>query len=153
MSSRYERVHRVSLSETHLHELPSRFSETLSNNTICILPKFCAEMAGYEEELNEFFHMPAQAKLPSDVLGELQSTIRLHSMTPQELFFKWESYSIKMGLDQTKLNIDTVRALKKDIQETLDQEARGKSHLRGAEKRTVHATPRAGVNNDDVFGM
>ena len=110
-------------------------------------------MADNEEEINEFFHMPGESKLPPDVLGELQSTIRLHSMTPQELFFKWESYSIKMGLDQTKLNIDTARSLKKDIQETLDQEARGKSHMRGAEKRTVQATPRVAVSNDDVFGM
>ena len=110
-------------------------------------------MADYEQELNGLFQMPGESQLPPDVLGELQSTLRLHSMSPQELFYKWESYCIKMGSAETKLNLDTARAFKKDIQEVLDRETRGKTHMRGSEKRTVHATPRAVANTDDVFGM
>ena len=109
-------------------------------------------MADYEEELNGLFQMPGESTLPPDVLGELQSTIRLHSLSPQELFYKWESYCIKMGAE-TLLNLDTAREFKKDIQEVLDREVKGKAHMRGSEKRTVHATPRATVTNDDVFGM
>ena len=110
-------------------------------------------MAEHEEELNEFFKVPGEPKLPQDVLGELQSACRLHSMSPQELFYKWESYCIKMGSADTKLNLDTARAFKKDIQEVLDRQVRGKAHVRGSEKRQVHATPRAATNTDDVFGM
>lgn len=110
-------------------------------------------MADVETELNGYFHMPGEEKLPPDVLGELQSTLRLHSMSPQELFFKWESYCLKMGSAETQLNLDTARAFKKDIQEVLDREVKSKAHMRGSEKRTVHATPRAATSTDDVFGM
>jgi DNA polymerase alpha subunit B len=94
------------------------------------------------DELNEYFQIPGEVKLPPDVLGELQSILRLHSMTPQELFFKWESYCLKMGVE-TQLNLDTVRAFKKDIQDVLDSETRQRD-------KKVHSTPRVGI---DVFGM
>ena len=57
-----------------------------------------------------------------------------------------------MGPD-TKLNMDTVRAFKKDIQDVLDVEARNKISIRSVDKRSVHATPRATGRGDDVFGM
>ena len=110
-------------------------------------------MANDEEYLNEFFSVPGEATLPSEILGELESIARLHSLPAQEVFFKWESYCIKMGSEDTKLNYDTVRAFKKDIQETLERDARGKNHARGTEKRSVHATPRAGASSKDVLGM
>ncbi|MCJ1247379.1 DNA-directed DNA polymerase alpha subunit pol12 [Trapelia coarctata] len=110
-------------------------------------------MADSKDELNEFFSVPGESSLPADILGELQSVKRLHSISAQELFFKWESYSIKMGSEETKLDLKTVRALKKDIQETLERENRGKAHLRSTDKRGVHATPRAAVSNGDAFGM
>ncbi|KAL1986487.1 hypothetical protein VTN96DRAFT_6246 [Rasamsonia emersonii] len=104
-------------------------------------------------ELNELFASSAPDGLPQDVLAELQSILRLHAISPQELFYKWESYSLKMGSDETKLNLDTVRAFKRDVQESLERESRGKnSHLRSTEKKGgVTATPRA--MNTDVFGM
>jgi len=110
-------------------------------------------MADSKDELNEFFSVPGQSSLPADILGELQSIERLHSITAQEIFFKWESYSIKMGSEDTKLDLKTVRALKRDIQETLERENRGKTHMRITDKRGVHATPRAAVSNGDAFGM
>lgn len=110
-------------------------------------------MAGNVGELNELFSVSGDSNLPPDVLGELQSTLRLHSITPQELFYKWESYSLKMGSEETKLDLNTARAFKKDVQEILEREARSKAHMRSADKRGVHATPRAVVNSDDVFGM
>jgi DNA polymerase alpha subunit B len=103
------------------------------------------------EELNVLFAVPG-TELEPDVLTELQSIMRLHSIPPQELFYKWESYSIKMGSDELKLNIDSARALKKDVQDGLEREIRGKAHVRSADKRGG-ATPRNVSNNGDVFGM
>lgn len=104
------------------------------------------------EELNALF-APASAtkKLEADVLGELQSIMRLHSIPSEELFYKWESYSMKMGRDDMKLDIETSRGLKQDIQDGLERETRNKSHLRSADKRV--ATPRNLSSTGDVFNM
>ena len=65
---------------------------------------------------------------------------------------------MKMGSEETKLNLDTVRAFKKDLQEILEREARvkgGAAHMRnGGDRRSLHATPRSAVNGGgrDVFG-
>ena len=109
-------------------------------------------MANNKEELNELFAVHPVTELPPDVLGELQSILRLHSITPQELFYKWESYSMKMGMDQGSLDLGTARALKKDLQEMLERDSRGKAHMRSADKKAAYATPRAGKDGD-VFGM
>ncbi|OBT87891.1 hypothetical protein VE02_02652 [Pseudogymnoascus sp. 03VT05] len=103
------------------------------------------------EELNALF-APASVnkKLEADVLAELQSIMRLHSIPPQELFYKWESYSMKIGTDDMKLDIETSRALKKDIQDGLERESRNKSNVR-VDKRV--ATPRNISNTGDVFNM
>ncbi|KAK7537910.1 DNA polymerase alpha 70 kDa subunit [Phyllosticta citricarpa] len=108
-------------------------------------------MADVTAELNELFGSPA-VELPPDVLGELQSLLRLHSISPQELFYKWESYSIKMGPD-TSLTLKTARDFKKDIQDTLERENRAKAAHAKAEKKTAGPGPRAGANSADVFGM
>ena len=110
-------------------------------------------MAETPNGINGFFAAPGETSLPPDILGELQSIMRLHSISAQELFFKWESYSIKMGSEETKLDLTTARALKKDIQETLERETRGRLHMRSADKRGVHATPRAATSNGDAFGL
>ncbi len=106
------------------------------------------------EELNALFSPSSSDGLPPDILGELQSMLRLHSISAQELFYKWESYSLKMGPDDTKLTLDTVRAFKKDVQDALERESKGRSHVRSADKRGgMGATPRAVTTNGDVFGM
>lgn len=109
-------------------------------------------MADTKAELHELFAIPPVTELPPDVSGELQSILRLHSITPQDLRFKWESYTMNMGTEQTKLDLATVRAFKKDLQEALERESRGKAHVRSVDKRGAYATPRAG-RGDDVFGM
>lgn len=106
------------------------------------------------EELNTIFASSLPSGLPKDVLGELQSVMRLHSITPQELFYKWESYSLKMGSEETRLELDTVRLFKKDVQEALERGSRTKAHIRSADKRgSVGVTPRSLASNSDVFGM
>lgn len=109
-------------------------------------------MADVKAQLNELFIIPPETELSPDVYGELQSILRLHSMTPQDLGFKWEAYTMRMGTEQTKLNLTTARAFKKDLQEALERESRSKAHVRSVDKRGAYATPRAG-KGDDVFGM
>ncbi len=103
------------------------------------------------QELKERF-APAGAELEPDVLAELQSIMRLHSINVEELWYKWESYSMKMGSDDMKLNIDTARSLKKDVQDSLERESRSKAHVLNSNKRGG-ATPRNVQSNGDVFGM
>lgn len=104
------------------------------------------------EDLNDLFGQSFKDGLPIEINGELESMMRLHSITPQELFYKWESYSLKMGAEDTKMDLDTVRMFKKDIQDNVEREHRGKGH-RGPDKRsTVTATPRAPAGGD-VLGM
>ena len=110
-------------------------------------------MADTKAELNELFAIPPVTEIPPDILGELQSILRLHSISPQELSYKWESYCMKMGTEQTKLDLATARAFKKDLQEMLERESRGKAHVRSVDKRGAFATPRRTGNGDDVFGM
>lgn len=100
------------------------------------------------ESLHDLFG-GASGKVDSTVLLELQSILRLHAISPQELFYKWESYSIKMGAEATKLDLSTARDFKKDLNEALERESRGK-HARSTEKSRVGATPRAGAG--DIFG-
>ncbi len=110
-------------------------------------------MANIKDELNELFAILPVTELPPDVSGELQSICRLHSISPQELRYKWESYSMKMGSEPDQLDLITARALKKDLQEMLERESRGKAHHRSSDKRATHSTPRNAGKSDDVFGM
>ncbi|PYI04588.1 DNA polymerase [Aspergillus sclerotiicarbonarius CBS 121057] len=103
-------------------------------------------------ELNELFAAAAPDGLPKDVLAELQSILRIHSISAQELFYKWESYCLKMGPDELKLDLGTVRLFKKDVQDTLEREARGKAGRQIDKRAAVTATPRAAATSD-VFGM
>jgi DNA polymerase alpha subunit B len=59
---------------------------------------------------------------------------------------------MKMGSDDMKLNIDTVRALKQSVQDGLERENRNKVQVLNSNKRGG-ATPRNVTNSGDVFGM
>jgi DNA polymerase alpha subunit B len=105
------------------------------------------------DPFNELFSAPG-TELPQDVLTVLQSITRIHSFDAQELFYKWESYCLKMGSEETKLDYETAQAFKKDVQEKLEQDNRGKHSVTRGEKRGgVGATPRNIQSNSDVFGM
>ena len=110
-------------------------------------------MEASDAELQKYFAPPG-GELPQDVLIELRSIVRLHSLSPQDLFYKWESYSIKLGIESAKLDQKVARDFKKDIQDALERETRGRVHPRGADKRGPTATPRATKGGEsDVFGM
>ncbi|QBZ62539.1 hypothetical protein PoMZ_11421 [Pyricularia oryzae] len=105
------------------------------------------------EELNERF-APGGKPLEVDVMGELQSIMRLHLLSPQDLFFKWESYCIKMDMDEMRPKYDTIRGFKQDLQDALERNNRSQAAHVKTEKR-MGATPRAGGKGagGDVFGM
>ena len=102
--------------------------------------------------LNDKFAAPGTT-LPEDVVTEMQHIMRLLSLTPQELFYKWESYVIKMGTETTKLDFKTARDFKKDLQDALERESRAKSHAPQTTSKRSGATPRAHAAGGDVFGM
>ncbi|KAK4546414.1 hypothetical protein LTR36_002091 [Oleoguttula mirabilis] len=91
-------------------------------------------------------------ELPADVVTELQHIMRLLEFSAQDVFFKWESHVLKMGVDNTKLDSKTVRDFKKDLQDTLERESRAKGHVVHSTARKTAATPRGG-SGGDVFGM
>ncbi|KAI9830468.1 MAG: DNA-directed DNA polymerase alpha subunit pol12 [Phylliscum demangeonii] len=109
-------------------------------------------MENMDARLHELFASPSEGALPPDVLGELQSMLRLHSISPQELFYKWESYSMKMGAEDVKLDLKTARAFKVDLQEALERENRSKSHLRTAAERRGNAPTSAAPRNRGIGG-
>lgn len=104
------------------------------------------------QELNERF-ATGDKPLDHNVLVELKSIMQLHSLSPQDLFFKWESYCIKMDIDEMKLSVETLGALKQDLLDALERNNRSHQVQIKTEKR-VGATPRTATKNSgDVFGM
>ncbi|KAG6262169.1 hypothetical protein E4U49_003321 [Claviceps purpurea] len=88
--------------------------------------------------------------LEQDVLYEIQSILRLHDLSVDDLFFKWDAYCIRMDLDaQSALSLPNIRNLKHSIQDELEKSHRA-TQVRG--ERRVNAAPR-GVSGGDVFGM
>ncbi|KAF1938967.1 DNA polymerase alpha 70 kDa subunit [Clathrospora elynae] len=96
-------------------------------------------------ELTERFERYCATKddeFPADVLAELQSMLRLYSISPEELDFKWQAYNMKMGGEENKMDVKTARDFKKTIQDALERESRGKAQQRNDVKRG-QPTPRA----------
>ncbi|CAG8972076.1 hypothetical protein HYALB_00004942 [Hymenoscyphus albidus] len=93
----------------------------------------------------------AGSTLEPDLVSELQSIMRLHSIDVEELWYKWESYSMKMGSEDMKLNVETANALKKDVQDGLERENRSKAHLQT--NKRGGAAPRNAAGNGDIFAI
>lgn len=101
-------------------------------------------------DLNDRF-APAGKQLEPDVVAELQSIMRMHQLSLQALFFKWESYCIKMDMDEMAPSMEGLRAFKQDLQDALERNNRTQVHVK-TEKR-VSATPRTAIKTGDVFNM
>lgn len=101
-------------------------------------------------ELNELFGAGPKG-LGQDIVTEMQSIMRLHNLSPQDLFFKWESYCIKLDMDEIQPSYDKIRAFKQDLQDALEKNTRTQVHSK-PEKR-VGVTPRTANKGGDVFGM
>jgi DNA polymerase alpha subunit B len=108
-------------------------------------------MAGAEtSEISDLFSS-GNKDLEPDVFTELQSIMRLHQLSAEDIFYKWESYCIKMDMDASSLNIETVRAFKQDIQDALEKTNRLQTHIK--QEKKSGATPRNVARTGDVFGM
>lgn len=110
------------------------------------------------EDLNALFAPSDPSGLPADILTELRSIMRVHGIDAQEMFYRWESYCLRMGSEETKLDLDTVRLFKRDVQDNLERQARGRHPERRGGGGGM-GTPRArdanggGMAGADVFGM
>lgn len=88
--------------------------------------------------------------LEPDVFSELESIMRLHGLSAEDLFFKWESYCIKLDLDAQALSLELLRNLKQSIQDELENSHR---KVQVKTERKVANTPRGTAKGGDVFGM
>ncbi|TGJ82254.1 hypothetical protein E0Z10_g6496 [Xylaria hypoxylon] len=104
------------------------------------------------QELNEHFATGGKP-LEHNVLVELQNIMQLHSLSAEDLFFNWESYCIKMEMDEMRLSVETLGGLKQHLLDALERNNRTHQVQIKTEKR-AGATPRAALKNGgDVFGM
>lgn len=101
-----------------------------------------------EDDLQSLFS--PNKPLEPDVRTELESIQKLHDLSAEDLFFKWESYCIKLDIDAQELDITNVRNLKQNIQDALEKSHR-QVHVKT--ERKVAATPRQAHRGGDVFGM
>ena len=108
-------------------------------------------MPDTEAQIRELF-ASSSPNIPQDVVHELLSITRLLSLDPQELFYKWESYVLKMGAEHTRLEYRIVKDFKKDLQDALERESRAKGQ-HTAPRKTMAATPRPGASGADMFDM
>lgn len=90
--------------------------------------------------------------LEPDVLSELQSMARLHDISAEDLYFKWESYCIKMDVDAQAVTLSNVRGLKQSIQDELEKSQR-RVQLKNERKMAPTPRPKASAKGGDVFGM
>lgn len=112
-------------------------------------------MTDTKENLNAVFD-PSGAGVAAEILDVLESIMRVHSLSADELFIKWEVYCLKMGSEETKLDLETARMFSKDVQDAVERGDRNIHHSTAKAERksnlNVNATPRAGAKGD-VFGM
>ena len=101
-------------------------------------------------ELNERFGT-GNKELEPDTVKVLQSIMKMHQLSVEDLYFKWESYCIRMEADERQPSMERLRAFKQDLLDALEKSNRAQVHIK-TEKR-VAATPRGVVRNNDVFGM
>lgn len=102
-------------------------------------------------ELNELFGAGDKG-LGQDVVVEMQSIMRLHNLSPEDLFLKWEAYCIRLSIDDIHPTYEKMRDFKQNLQDALEKATRTQAYSK-PEKR-VGATPRAtAAKGADVFGM
>ncbi|KAF2011364.1 DNA polymeras-like protein alpha/primase associated subunit [Aaosphaeria arxii CBS 175.79] len=105
------------------------------------------------DEITERFERYCDGNITPEIHNELQSMLRLYSISAEELDFKWQAYAMKMGAEDTKLSLNTSRQFKANIQDTLERESKGKA-AQGRDGRRTAPTPRSGAKGaDDVFGF
>ena len=95
-------------------------------------------------------HFSPNGPLEPDVLAELDSTARLHNLSAEDLFYKWESYCIRLEAEANTVTLAAVRNFKQSILDELEKS----NHARAAAERKVAATPRGvKAKGGDVYNM
>ncbi|CAI4212605.1 unnamed protein product [Parascedosporium putredinis] len=93
------------------------------------------------------------AALEPDVLAELTSLLRLHGVSAEDLFYKWESYCMRLEVEPSAVTLPALKAFK---QRTLDdlEKTNQAAAAKGPERR-IGQTPRsvAKGGGGDVFNM
>ncbi|KAL9471361.1 hypothetical protein ACSS6W_009302 [Trichoderma asperelloides] len=105
-------------------------------------------MAG--EEIQSRF--APNGTLEPDVVSELESMARLHDISTEDLYFKWESYCIKMDVDTQAVTLSNVRGLKQGIQDELEK-SQHRVQLKNERKMAPTSRSKPGAKGGDVFGM
>ncbi|KAL2889360.1 DNA polymerase alpha subunit B [Ceratocystis lukuohia] len=116
-------------------------------------------IAAIAADLATFF--PNAERLEPDIITELSSIMRLHELSVEDLFYKWESFCIKMECESANISLESVRSFKRDVQDALERSMRMQTSVAvtGSARRNVQSggsamgTPRAPVRTGDVFGM
>ncbi|KAG9255436.1 DNA polymerase alpha subunit B N-terminal-domain-containing protein [Emericellopsis atlantica] len=98
-----------------------------------------------DEELSARFS--PNKPLPPDILSELQSIMRLHDLSPEDIYLKWDSYCLRMDYEAQDVTLAKIRSLKHAIQDTLEKD----SSRRALHSKTS-ATPRQ-PRGGDVYGI
>jgi len=89
--------------------------------------------------------------LDPSVLHELNSIMRIYQLSPEDLFFKWEAYCIKLNIGSEQPELERLKAFKQDLQDDLEKKTRAQVHIKT--ERRVGATPRTTNKSGDVYGM
>jgi DNA polymerase alpha subunit B len=88
--------------------------------------------------------------LEPDVLSELRSMMHLHDLSAEDVFWKWEAFSIKMDIDVGQVTLSAVRNLKANLREELEKRASKGREIKT--ERKIGGTPRGG-GVGDVYGV
>ncbi|SPO06858.1 related to POL12 (DNA-directed DNA polymerase alpha) [Cephalotrichum gorgonifer] len=96
-----------------------------------------------DASLHEYFS--PNGLLEPDVLAELQSITRSHNLSAEDLFYKWESYCIRLDTESSAVTLPVVRNFKQGL---LD-EVKKNNHAKTLDReRKVGATPRGTAVSD-----
>ncbi|KAF8473468.1 DNA polymerase alpha subunit B N-terminal-domain-containing protein [Kalaharituber pfeilii] len=80
--------------------------------------------------------------------------LRLYNINPEELFFKWESYCMRLGFDgDVKVNADIARDFKKDTGQALEAEVKAKGGVKRAPAGPTGRTLKAGAGAAAAAGV
>lgn len=98
-----------------------------------------AEISSESAEIISLF-----GNLQPIAVDELVSMLRLYDTTPKDLFYKWESYCMKLNYDSDiKISVEHVLDFKRDVQKMLEAEVKGRKSagekLRAAGTRVIKA--------------
>lgn len=106
-------------------------------------------MASDDGALHE--HFSPNGPLEPDVLAELQSTMRLHGLSAEDLFYKWESYCIRLGTEASAMSLPVVRNFKQSVQDELEKSIHAQAERKAA--ATPRAVAKGSARGGDVYNM